>query len=374
MGAKVEGGSYMPGYYATGDLNMEANGRWSPYYEEKTPNGQLCNGFTTKLTNGYSDFDKEMLKHTMLEHEAIFRQQVSAHEINKHLINASHCTKIVSISPLIEWFISVKPHNPLTAQVYELHRVYQLQRDMMKQYQSKEVYAYPMLTDTSQTNSPSQVPQNGGKVMWQMPVLPSSTTYRKAPVAVRNDTNQASIKFLREGSVQSSPNGFPSSDVAPKRKQHTFDLQLPADHYVDDDNASENKPIDFLGLTSDTKPQNDADLTLVSAEGLWRLSDNSSTSGLRVTNNLGCRQVADLNEPATGIDMGRANGSVSRGLSHTLENPWHQSVVRSGTTNFNFNKEYTKDKHADEGTSSNFFDASAKIRQEEKLLINKGNI
>lgn len=77
MGAKVEGESYMPGYYATGDLNVEANGRWSPYYDEMTSNGQLCNGFTTKPTNGYSEFDKEILKHQMLEHEAVFRQQVS---------------------------------------------------------------------------------------------------------------------------------------------------------------------------------------------------------------------------------------------------------------------------------------------------------
>jgi hypothetical protein len=81
MGAKVEGESYMPGYYATGDLNMEPHGRWSPYYEDRTSNGQLCNGFTTKPTNGYSEFDKEMLKHQMLEHEAVFRQQVSLHLI-----------------------------------------------------------------------------------------------------------------------------------------------------------------------------------------------------------------------------------------------------------------------------------------------------
>ncbi|TVU44940.1 hypothetical protein EJB05_04403, partial [Eragrostis curvula] len=338
MGAKVEGEIFMPGYYATMDLNAEANGRWGPYYEKKTPNGQTCNGFTLKSANGFSNLDKEMLKHTMLEHDAVFRQQ---------------------------------PHNPLTVQVYELHRVYKLQRDMMKQYQSKEVYAYPMLTDTSQTNSPSQVPQNGATMVWQMLVPPASTTFRKAPVE-HNATNQASIKFLREGSVQSSPNGFPSSDAAPKNRQHTFDLQLPADHYVDDDNASENKPIDFLGLTSDSKQQIDADLALVSAEGLGRLSDNSSTSGLRTTNNLGSRHVSDLNEPNTGIDMGRANGSASRGLSHTLDNPWHQSMLTSSTTNFSFNKEYNKDKHADEGTSSNFFDTSAKIRQDEKSLVNKG--
>ncbi|WVZ60632.1 hypothetical protein U9M48_010625, partial [Paspalum notatum var. saurae] len=244
MGAKVEGESYMPGYYATGDLNMEANGRWSPYYEETTSNGQLCNGFTTKPTNGYSEFDKEMVKHQMLEHEAVFRQQ---------------------------------PHSPLTFQVYELHRVYQIQRDMMKQHHSKEVYSYPMLAVASHTNSPSQVPSNGTKMMWQMPVP------RKAPVAENNDTNQSSMKFLREGSVQSSPNGFLSCDAAPRVRQGAFDLHLPADHYIDDDNTSENKPIDFLGLASDAKAHNDADLTLVSADGFGRFSDNSSTSGKQVS-------------------------------------------------------------------------------------------
>jgi len=332
MGAKVEGESYMPGYYATGDLNMEPNGRWSPYYEERTSNGRLCNGFTTKPTNGYSEFDKEMLKRQMLEHEAIFRQQV-----------------------------------------YELHRVYEIQRDMMKQHQSKEIFSYPMLAVASHTNSALQMPQNGAKMTWQMPVPPVSTTYRKAPVGEHNDTNPSSRKFLREGSVQSSPNGFLSSDAAPRSRQGTFDLQLPADHYIDDDNTSDSKPIDFLGLASDTKQRNDADLTLVSAEGFGRFSDNSSTSGLRTTNNLGTQQVTDLNESNTGIYMGRANGSVSRGLSNTLENSWHQPILRPNTTNFSFNKEYSKDKHTDEGTSSNFFDASAKIRHEDKPSINKGN-
>ena len=101
MGAKVEGESYMPGYYATGDLNMEPNGRWSPYYEERTSNGRLCNGFTTKPTNGYSEFDKEMLKRQMLEHEAVFRQQVSLHKI---LSNTAQHIKLFFLS--IVFFLS----------------------------------------------------------------------------------------------------------------------------------------------------------------------------------------------------------------------------------------------------------------------------
>jgi len=47
--------------------------------------------------------------------------------------------------------------------------------------------------------------------------------------------------------------------------------------------------------------------------------------------------------------------------------------MRSNTTNFSFSKEYSKEKHTDEGTSSNFFDTSAKITHEDKPSINKGN-
>ncbi|KAL5208915.1 hypothetical protein ABZP36_004538 [Zizania latifolia] len=321
MGAKVEAESYMLGYYAMGDFNMDTNGRWSPYHEEKTSNGLLCNGFMTKQTDGYSEYDKEMLSRTMLEHEAIFRQQV-----------------------------------------YELHRVYKIQRDLMKQYQNKEIYAYPVLEDASKTNSPS-------KMIW--PIQTPPMTYRKAPITGHGVMNH-SMKFLREGSVQSSPNGFSPRDVALNVQQGTFNFPLPADQYIDDDNASGNDPIDFLGVASNKKPQNNVDLTLGSPEGLERLSDNSSTSGLHATSNLGGRQVVDLNEPITGTYMGRPNGSVSRGLSCTLESSWHQSILRPSTTNFNFNKEQSKVKHSDEGTSSNFLAASAKTNQEEKPLIDKG--
>ncbi|KAM3278258.1 hypothetical protein ACQJBY_045859 [Aegilops geniculata] len=321
MGAKVEGESYNPGYYATGDLHMDSNGWRSPYYEDRTSNGQLYNGFMTKQADGYSEYDNETLKRTMLSHEAMFRQQV-----------------------------------------YELHRVYKIQRDLMKHYENKDPYAYPELADASQTNSSSQVQPNGSKMIWQMPLV--AKTYGEATVAVHTDTNH-SFKFLSDGSVLPSPNGFPSNGVALNTKQGIIDLELPADHYIDDDNTSDNKPIDFLGVDSGTKPPN-------GAEGLGRFNDNSSTSGLPTTNKPGGCHVADLNEPITGMHMGGTNGSVSRGLPYTLENSWRQSAVRSSTANFGFNKEYSKEKHTDEGTSSNFLDASAKLRQEEKPLIDKG--
>ncbi|KAM0924763.1 hypothetical protein ACQ4PT_004692 [Festuca glaucescens] len=310
MGAKVEAEGYKLGYYAVGNLQAGANGWRSSYEEERTSNGEFCNGFMTADAVGYSDYDKEMFKRTMLAHEAAFRQQV-----------------------------------------YELHRVYRIQRDLAQQYQNKEVHACSRLEYASQRNSPSQVPLHGAMTI--------------AAAAVNNERSH-SLKFLREGSVQSSPNGFLSSDAALHTKQGIFDLELRSDT-IENDNPSDNKPIDFLGVSSDTKHQSDAGSTLDRVEGLGRLGHNCQTSFLPTTNNLG-----GLNEPVLGTYTGRANGSVSGGFSYSQENPWQHSVWRSTTTNYSYNKEFSKDKRANEGTSSNFFDASSRIEQDERSLINKG--
>uniref|UniRef100_A0ACD6A5X6 Uncharacterized protein n=1 Tax=Avena sativa TaxID=4498 RepID=A0ACD6A5X6_AVESA len=312
MGAKVEGESYIPGHYVVGSLQAGGNGWRSLYEEEKTSNGEFFNGFMATE----ADYDKEMFKRTMLAHEAAFRQQV-----------------------------------------YELHRVYRIQRDLAKHYQNKEMHACARLEYASQRNSPSQVPLHAAKTI--------------AAASVNNEKSHP-LKFLREGSVQSSPNGFPSTDAALRTKQGMFDLELGADNYFENDNTSDNKPIDFLGVSSDTKHQSDAGVTLDRAQGLGRFGHNCPTSFLPTSSNLGGRHVAELNGSAFGMYMGRTNGSVSGGPSYSLENPWQHSVWRSSTTNYSFNKEISKDKRANEGTCSNFFDESSRIKQEERPLINKG--
>lgn len=47
---------------------------WSPYYEDRALNEHLYNGSMSRPE--YSGYDKEMLKRTILEHEATFRKQV----------------------------------------------------------------------------------------------------------------------------------------------------------------------------------------------------------------------------------------------------------------------------------------------------------
>jgi hypothetical protein len=84
-----------------------------------------------------------------------------------------------------------------------------------------------------------------------------------AAAAVNNEISH-SLKFLREGSVQSSPNGFLSSDAALHTKQGIFDLELRSDT-IENDNPSDNKPIDFLGVSLDTRHQSDAGVALDSS-------------------------------------------------------------------------------------------------------------
>ena len=61
------------------DLNEDSNScSWPLFYGDKTvTNGQCCNGFLPRVVaNAYPANDKDVVKQTMLEHEAIFRSQV----------------------------------------------------------------------------------------------------------------------------------------------------------------------------------------------------------------------------------------------------------------------------------------------------------
>lgn len=77
MGTKVHCKSYLPGYYSMRDLNQDSNS-WPLYYGDKTlTNGQYYNGFLPRaVADSYSEYDKDVVKRTILEHEAIFKNQV----------------------------------------------------------------------------------------------------------------------------------------------------------------------------------------------------------------------------------------------------------------------------------------------------------
>ena len=61
------------------DLNEDSNScSWPLFYGDKTfTNGQYCNGFSPRvIADVYPGNDKDVVKRTMLEHEAIFKNQV----------------------------------------------------------------------------------------------------------------------------------------------------------------------------------------------------------------------------------------------------------------------------------------------------------
>jgi hypothetical protein len=76
MGTKVEGKTYIPGYFDMADSSVNSNGNALPYYKENKLNVHLSDKFTITSPNGSVHYDKEMLKRTMLVHEATFRKQV----------------------------------------------------------------------------------------------------------------------------------------------------------------------------------------------------------------------------------------------------------------------------------------------------------
>ncbi|XP_062203973.1 uncharacterized protein LOC133906183 [Phragmites australis] len=198
MGTKVEGKTYIPGYFDTANSSVNSNGNVLPYHEENKPSVHLSDKFTMISANGSVHYDKEMLKRTMLVHEATFRKQV-----------------------------------------YELHRLYKIQKDLMAHFQREEFNGYPRYADTIQPRSyASQAPPGDVKGVWQT----------RNPM-FGHDLKQSSIQFMNESSSQYSVSGasLRHNNITSRKKM--LDLQLPADVYADDDDDVEilgEKPLKSL--------------------------------------------------------------------------------------------------------------------------------
>lgn len=71
--------NYLPAHYPMKDLNRESNGASWPscFGESNLSNGQLYYGFLPRtIVDSHPGYDKDFVKQTMLEHEAIFKNQV----------------------------------------------------------------------------------------------------------------------------------------------------------------------------------------------------------------------------------------------------------------------------------------------------------
>ncbi|KAG1342010.1 hypothetical protein COCNU_05G002390 [Cocos nucifera] len=345
MGTKVQCKSYIPGYYPMTNLNNDSDSSWSLYREDKTFSGQLYNGFKVRPVNEYSEYDKEMLKRTMLEHEAVFRKQV-----------------------------------------YELHRLYKVQKYLMDEHKRKQSYRYSAPTGASRSNIfSSQMPHEVHGKVWQMPHQPFVlTSYSRASVPDADD-KKPPMGFLKENNMQCtpiSPENGGSLDDRPldrklKRPKIMFDLHLPADVYIDSEDAESTEKenvadtcvrvADPLKKIHGIEPENNVKLTLGTGddgnyrEGSWK-SDLHPRGGLSICS------LADLNEPIKELDGEEAAGSVSNGL-RTKYKEGHQLPMKSTTTFVR--RDIFMDGYRNEGSCSNFLNADKQeIRQECQALHN----
>ncbi|KAL3511075.1 hypothetical protein ACH5RR_030476 [Cinchona calisaya] len=203
MGTQVHYKSYLPGYYSMRDLNEDSNSSsWPIFYGDKTlTSGQYYNGYIPRtIADASPGSDKDQLKQKMLEHEAIFKNQV-----------------------------------------YELHRLYRIQRDMMEEIRRKELNIRQMSIEPSSSSSllGSQMPsENAGK--WHVSSFPLANSGYPRPSMSGAEIVNSPLSCTKGNTVPAGRvNGYMSKDCEvlearpSKVRKKLFDLQLPADEYID---------------------------------------------------------------------------------------------------------------------------------------------
>ncbi|KAJ7943393.1 DUF863 family protein [Quillaja saponaria] len=287
MGTKVQSKSYLPGYYSMRDLNDESSScGWPLFYGDKNlSNGQCYNGYLQRATSGArSEYDKDVLKRTMLEHEAIFKNQV-----------------------------------------YELHRLYRTQKDLMDEFKRKEVVRNPIPDGSFLRGSlASQFTSEDGQ-KWHIPSFPlaNSVCARPSVSVVEGDYPLASNKGNSKQACLVPPqNGSNSKDVEvlesrpTKVRKKMFDLQLPADEYLDTEESEKFSDEKNTG-TSINHPERNCKIVPVSSAkfflgggGKAGSQEETSRSDQCLRNTSG---LADLNEP---VQVEETNASAYVDLNH----------------------------------------------------------
>ncbi|XP_042433676.1 uncharacterized protein LOC122020032 isoform X2 [Zingiber officinale] len=302
MATKMQSKSYLPGYCST--QAVENTSSWFGYYQDEKPSSHLCSNYVQSLVNSCSENDKEMLKHTMLEHDMIF-------------------------------------HN----QVYELHRLYKTQKDLMTKFQTRGLYGSSIVAEASLSNSfTSQMQSECLEKRSQTSHHVGNNSYGKTVLACNDRFH---FCFTREDSVQSHPNPLlngdsekDSKELGPE-KQKKFDLHLPAHVYIDieDTDESDQKIFSVLPYTPSIPKnatysfsnENDAKLTIGSIH-----KEDQRVSNLLTQINISTCSMIDLNKPAKGVNSEGPSNSRSLHLlglkTHSESNEMHHSSVRSSTS------------------------------------------
>ncbi|KAE8710189.1 protein O-linked-mannose beta-1,4-N-acetylglucosaminyltransferase 2-like [Hibiscus syriacus] len=270
MGTEVGSKSYLPGFYSMRDLNKDSNCcSWPLYYGDKTlKNDQYYNSFLPKaIADSYPQHDKDRLKRKMLEHEALFQNQVS-----------------------------------------ELHRLYRIQTDLMDEVKNKELQKNQIPIEPSLPSSllvsqiKTEVAHN-----WHIPNFSVANSVCGRPSISGVEDAHSPLSSVKGSCIQAgrflSLNGVNSKDVEMLERRpmkvgrKMFDLQLPADKYMDTEEAEE--------FQDDTK----SDTSSYLPNGNGRIGPESGSK--RYHSDVGCQgdasrsdaclrgknSLANLNEP-----------------------------------------------------------------------------
>ncbi|KAJ9163567.1 hypothetical protein P3X46_023218 [Hevea brasiliensis] len=205
LGMQTEMQWYFPGFCSTRDLNLNAScSIWpSNNVDEISKNGHYFNGnLAPQFPDHYLTY-KEKLKQTMLQHEAIFRDQI-----------------------------------------HELHRLYNRQRELMEEMKRIKFYGHHLQLETPQSNqifseASFECFQRTHKVSalsWLNPACSQSSIL----VAENNQNhlNYVEGKILQDGFSTFQNEGSRKETALLESKckkvgKRTLDLELPADEYID---------------------------------------------------------------------------------------------------------------------------------------------
>ncbi|XP_051149014.1 uncharacterized protein LOC127263822 [Andrographis paniculata] len=263
MGTKIHGGSYIPGFYSMRDLNEDSSSSsWPVFYRDNNAatNEQYYNGYLSRNSiNGYPGHsEKEALKQKMLEHETVFRNQVS-----------------------------------------ELHRLYRVQRDMMEEIKRTELRKHRASIEPASSSSlqGSQLPLEDNR-KWQMPGFSLlNSSYSRTPTSeielskspmscIQGNATQPAQSPLQNGTT--AKNSEAADSRPSKVRKKLFDLHLPAEEYIDTEEGEkllENKASNVSAYACNGNPS----------------SQPERHTKLLLDNHAGVRadcKMADLNNPA----------------------------------------------------------------------------
>ncbi|XP_074336296.1 uncharacterized protein LOC141673444 [Apium graveolens] len=270
MGTKVHCKSHTPGYYSICDMNENSSSSiWSPFHGDKNLlNGQYCNGFIQRtVRDEYPEYEKDVLKQKMIEHEMVFKNQV-----------------------------------------YELHRVYRVQREMMEEAKRRELYHHHRSIKTSLSSNilPSQMPFNEVRNR-QAPSFPLANSSCIRPSILGSDVIDSPSSCTKghnsEADLVPYQNRCDPKELvfldsrSSKVKKKLFDHQVPADKYIVAEKGEHFQDIEMSNTimyptSGDHRLSPESKIKKCCGGGKTNdLRDNSSDLRLKIP------MLADLNEP-----------------------------------------------------------------------------